>query len=57
MSSARPTTKELDALIEEVTVDAYNESEQLTAFETAFDEVANFLAKEPSSAKKSKSSR
>ena len=42
MSSARPTTKQLDALIEEVTVDAYNESEQLTAFETAFDEVANF---------------
>ncbi|MGO9659279.1 MAG: calcium-binding protein [Acidimicrobiales bacterium] len=42
MSSARPTTKELDALIEEVTVDAYNDSEQLTAFETAFDEVANF---------------
>ncbi len=41
MSRARPTTKELDALIEEVTVDAYNDSEQLTAFETAFDEVAN----------------
>jgi hypothetical protein len=42
LSSARPTTQALDALIEEVTVDAYNESEQLTAFETAFDEVANF---------------
>jgi hypothetical protein len=42
LSSTRPTTGELDALIEEVTVDAYNESEQLTAFETAFDEVAKF---------------
>jgi hypothetical protein len=42
LSPARPTTKELDALIEEVTVDAYNESEQLTAFETGFDEVAKF---------------
>ena len=42
MSPSRPTIKELDALIEEVTVDAYNDSEQLTAFETAFDEVANF---------------
>ena len=31
MSTAHPTTKELDALIEEVTVDAYNDSEQLTA--------------------------
>lgn len=38
MSPARPTTKELDALIEEVTVDAYNDSEQLTAFLTAFEE-------------------
>ena len=42
MSSARPSTNELDALIEEVTVDTYNDSEQLTAFETAFDEVARF---------------
>ncbi len=42
MSPGRPTVAELDALIEEVTVDAYNESEQLTAFETAFDEVVNF---------------
>jgi hypothetical protein len=29
---------ELDGLIEEVLVDAYNDSERLTAFETAFDE-------------------
>jgi hypothetical protein len=29
---------ELDLLIGEVLVDAYNDSEQLTAFETAFDE-------------------
>ena len=42
MTPRRPTTSELDALIEEVTVDAYNESEQLTAFETAFDEVGKF---------------
>jgi hypothetical protein len=42
LSATRPTARELDALIEEVTVDAYNDSEQLTAFETAFDEVANF---------------
>lgn len=42
MSPGRPTSSELDALIEEVTVDAYNDSEQLTAFETAFDEVGNF---------------
>jgi hypothetical protein len=31
---------ELDGLIEEVLVDAYNDSEQLTAFETAFDEAS-----------------
>ena len=42
MSPRRPTVSELDALIEEVTVDAYNDSEQLTAFETAFDEAVNF---------------
>lgn len=42
LSRARPTAKELDALIEEVTVDAYNDSEQLTAFLTAFDEVTEF---------------
>ena len=42
MSLARPTNKALAALIEEVTVDAYNDSEQLTAFETAFDEVVKF---------------
>jgi hypothetical protein len=29
---------ELDELIEEILVDAYNDSERLTAFETAFDE-------------------
>lgn len=40
MSSPRPSTKELDALIEEATVDAYNGSGQLTAFLTAFEEAA-----------------
>ena len=42
MSLSRPTAKELDALIKEVTVDAYNDSEQLTAFFTAFEEEARF---------------
>ena len=42
MSRPRKADADLDALIEEVTVDAFNESEQLTAFETAFDEVAKF---------------
>ena len=35
---ARWNGAELDGLIEEVLVDAYNDSERLTAFETAFDE-------------------
>jgi hypothetical protein len=36
MSPARPGDPELDSLIEEITVDCYNEDEQLTAFENAF---------------------
>ena len=54
MSPSRPTIKELDALIEEVTVDAYNDSEQLTAFETAFDGSRTSLATAPSSARRSR---
>jgi hypothetical protein len=33
---------ELDSLIEEITVDCYDESEQLTAFQTAFENDENF---------------
>jgi hypothetical protein len=36
MSPARPADPELDSLIEEITVDCYNEDEQLTALENAF---------------------
>ncbi len=42
MSLRRPTASQLDALIEQVTVDAYKDSEQLTGFETAFNEAVNF---------------
>src|ERR1700760_1776589 len=38
----RRTDPALDSLIAEITVDCYDESEQLTAFETAFDNDANF---------------
>jgi hypothetical protein len=36
MSPARRADPELDSLIEEITVDRYNEEEQFTAFENAF---------------------
>jgi uncharacterized small protein (DUF1192 family) len=42
MSPVRKTDPELDSLIAEITVDCYDEAEQLTAFENAFDEDANF---------------
>lgn len=42
MPADRKPDADLDSLIDEITVDAYNESEKLTAFETAFDEVAKF---------------
>jgi hypothetical protein len=42
MSAARRHDPGLDSLIDEITVDCYNEDEQLTAFENAFDEDANF---------------
>jgi len=42
MGSARKADSDLDRLIEEITVDAYDEDEQLMGFENAFDEGANF---------------
>ena len=42
MNPARKTDPELDNLIADITVDCYDEEEQLTAFENAFDEDANF---------------
>jgi hypothetical protein len=42
MGSARHSDSDLDRLIEEITVDAYNEDEQLMGFENAFDEEADF---------------
>ena len=42
MNPARKTDPELDSLIAEITVDCYDEEEQLTAFENAFDQDANF---------------
>lgn len=42
MTEAQHTNAELDALIEETTVDAYDHDEQLMGFENAFDEDANF---------------
>jgi ribosome recycling factor len=38
MNPRRRRDPALDELIEEITVDCYDEDEQLTAFETAFDE-------------------
>lgn len=42
MSPARKADRDLDALIEEITVDAYGDDEQLQGFVNAFDEDANF---------------
>jgi hypothetical protein len=42
MSPARPANRALDSLIEEITVDCYDEYEQLTAFQTAFENDATF---------------
>ncbi|HEY2595804.1 MAG TPA: calcium-binding protein [Chloroflexota bacterium] len=41
MSLAHQADPELDALIDEITVDAHDEDEQLMGFENAFDEVAH----------------
>ncbi|MGO9977569.1 MAG: calcium-binding protein [Solirubrobacteraceae bacterium] len=42
MTPTRRADPDLDALIDEITVDCYDEDEQLTAFEAAFDEDATF---------------
>ena len=42
MSPARKDKTDLDALIEEITVDAYDDDEQLMGFQNAFEEDANF---------------
>ena len=42
MSPARQADPELDGLIDEITVDCYDEDERLTGFEAAFDEDASF---------------
>ncbi|MCA1697820.1 MAG: hypothetical protein LC790_02515 [Actinobacteria bacterium] len=42
MSPARQADPELDRLIAEITIDAYDEDEALQAFENAFDEDAHF---------------
>jgi hypothetical protein len=41
MSPARQADPELDSLIDEITVDCHDDYEQLTGFETAFDQEAN----------------
>ena len=42
MSPARQADPDLDLLIEEITVDCYDEDEQLQGFENAFDGDASF---------------
>jgi hypothetical protein len=42
LSPARKPDRDLDDLIDEITVDCNDEYEQLTGFENAFDEDANF---------------
>lgn len=42
MSPTRQIDPELDSLIAEITIDAYDEDEALQAFENAFDEDARF---------------
>jgi hypothetical protein len=42
MSTSRRVDRELDDLIAEITIDCYDEDEQLQAFENAFDEDAHF---------------
>jgi Calcium binding len=41
MSAPRKGKADLDALIEEITVDAYDDDEQLMGFQNAFEEDAN----------------
>ena len=42
MPPAHQANTDLDALIDDITVDAYDEDEQLMGFENAFDDDANF---------------
>lgn len=42
MTPARQADPDLDNLIDEITVDAHDQDEQLMGFENAFDEDANF---------------
>jgi hypothetical protein len=42
MRPTRQADPELDSLIEEITIDCYDEYEQLSAFQTAFENDANF---------------
>lgn len=42
MSPSHGPDPELDALIEEITIDCYDEDEALTGFENAFDEDAGY---------------
>ncbi|MGH2840353.1 MAG: hypothetical protein ACRDKY_05970 [Solirubrobacteraceae bacterium] len=42
MSPARQPNPELDSLIDEITVDCHDDYEQLTAFQTAFENDATF---------------
>jgi hypothetical protein len=42
MCSARKADSDLDRLIDEITVDAYDQDKQLMGFENAFDEGADF---------------
>ena len=40
MTASRPADRELDSLIDDITIDCYDEDEALTGFEAAFDEDA-----------------
>jgi hypothetical protein len=42
LSPARKPDRDLDSLIDGITVDCHDEYEQLTGFEVAFDEDGNF---------------
>lgn len=41
MTPSRPVDRELDMLIDEITIDCHDEDEQLMGFENAFDEHAH----------------
>lgn len=48
MNGGRQTNRHLDELIDEITVDCYDEKEQLQGFENAFDETPAFRCPGPS---------